>query len=293
MNSAIGAVIFAAFVLGCLVGASVNRQHEEEVTDYGEPKREAPSKKEKVPNWRRYIQSHLTHYKRNRYETRHHGNPNILWNRRTFWAVFFYTGITFALLVVNFRAADTAKDTEKRQLRGYLGAVLMQFSCGDCLPTENDQIQVLINNFGQTPLYIISGVISYRQYLEIEEFPNDVTGGQKATESIVPLSMVVFPRAENHAQFPVNDIARSMFYDARTGDYWLMVRGILRYHDVFGQTWDNLFCFIYDPGRYKINGGVVNCPKYNDETAAREGQEEEVKISPPIPPLPDVPEHRL
>jgi hypothetical protein len=185
------------------------------------------------------------------------------------------------------------RDQEKRQLRGYFGALTMNFSCGDCLPTEKDQIQVLINNFGQTPLYILSGRLLEHQYLESEEFPDAIEIEPKVTEALIPHSMVVYPRIENHAQFPVNDIARLMFYDAKTGEFWLMLRGIIRYLDVFGQKWNNFFCFIYNPRAYPDTSGLVNCPRYNGEIAAHEENQEEIESSPPIPLLPEVQTHKF
>jgi hypothetical protein len=74
-----------------------------------------------------HIYSYFAQCKREYYENRYYSNPNIAWNRRTFWAVFLYTAVTSALFVVGYlslvetrRYADTAVDTEKRQLRAYV-----------------------------------------------------------------------------------------------------------------------------------------------------------------------------
>jgi hypothetical protein len=55
VRSVIGAVIFAAFILGCMVGASRKSQDEEKNTDYGDTEQNRPAKIDNVTHWRQYI----------------------------------------------------------------------------------------------------------------------------------------------------------------------------------------------------------------------------------------------
>jgi hypothetical protein len=163
MHSVIGAVIFSAFILGCLLGASGKRQNPTEETAYSDAEHDAATQKDKIPRWRRYIHSYFTHYKRNRSETRHHRNPNIVWSRRTFWVVFFYTAVTFALLVVNWQIAGTAKDTEERQLRAYVFPDEVQIHDADAdtskTSTRAPNVEITIKNTGITPAYQVINII--------------------------------------------------------------------------------------------------------------------------------------
>jgi hypothetical protein len=119
MHSVIGAVVFAAFVVGCLLGASGKGQNQKEKTENSDAQHNATTKKYNISYWRQYIHSYCSHYKRNRNENRHHRNPNVAWTRRTFWVVFFYTAATFVLLIVNYLVVDAARE-QATLMRGQL-----------------------------------------------------------------------------------------------------------------------------------------------------------------------------
>jgi hypothetical protein len=78
--------------------------------------------------------------------------------KATVVGIWAYTILTLIIAGASIYQARVFKETEKRQLRGYLGVTGLRFSCGDCLPTEDDTIEVIRENFGQTPLYVIGGI---------------------------------------------------------------------------------------------------------------------------------------
>jgi hypothetical protein len=120
MHSVIGAVIFAAFIVGCLLGSSGKRQNPQEKTDNSGAQHKAADKKNNIAYWRQYIHSHFSHYKRTRNENRHHHNPNISWTRRTFLVIFFYTAATFALLFFTRESNQINRDAYTAVQRAFI-----------------------------------------------------------------------------------------------------------------------------------------------------------------------------
>jgi hypothetical protein len=164
------------------------------------------------------------------------------WSRPNNWvriltlvAVAGYTGISLWQVRV-------LKETERKQLRGYLGVTDLQFDCGDCLPTEDDLILAVADNFGQSPLYVINAIISITEYRIDEDFPeDDIYRFPGSISELIPRSMVLYPKAPYPLVFPVKDVQRAFFWEAKNGDYWLMIRGSVRYRDIFDDKWDNSF----------------------------------------------------
>src|SRR5262249_44661572 len=96
------------------------------------------------------------------------------------------------------------------------------------------------------------------------------------------------PKNPRRLGFGINDVARQMFWEAKSGSHWIMIKGIFRYRDIFYQKWDNIFCFIYNPSKYK-KSGFTGCPKYDDEQPAKDA----FVIQPPSLSLPEVPKTNL
>jgi hypothetical protein len=170
----------------------------------------------------------------------------------------------------------------------------LQFDCGDCLPTEDDLILAVSDNFGQSPLYVINGVISMMEYRIDEDFPeDDIHRFPASISDLIPRGMVIYPKVPSPLVFPVKDVQRTLFWEAKNGDYWLMIRGFVRYRDIFNDRWDNSFCFVYNPSKYKK--GFAGCPKYNGEELFNEEKPatSQQPRGPDIPPLPDIPQTRL
>jgi hypothetical protein len=66
----------------------------------------------------------------------------------------------------------------------------------------------------------------------------------------------------------VSSDSRLFFWEAKNGGYWLMLRGFMRYRDIFDDVWDNYFCFVYKPTKIKDPSGARECPKYGKEQPA-------------------------
>jgi len=177
VHSVIGAVIFVAFIVGCLLGASGKGKNQKEQTDNSDTQHNGAGEKYSIAYWRQYIHSRFSHYKRNRTENRHYRNPNIAWARRAFWVVFFYTAATFVLLFVNYLVVNAARE-QARLMRDQLEVaqktlVMSQrpwlyvkgninFVMGTA---DNETLNAEIENNGNviaTDVIIISGYISQR-----------------------------------------------------------------------------------------------------------------------------------
>jgi hypothetical protein len=241
MHSVIGAVVFAAFVVGCLLGASGKREYQKEKTDYGNSKKDGSIKKQYITHWRQYIHSYLTHYKRNRSETRHHRNPNIVWSRRTFWVVFFYTAVTFALLVVNWQIAGTAKDTEERQLRAYVfpGSVQIHDADEDITKTSElaPSLQVEIKNTGITPAYnvisLIGGaLLDFPSHLDPRDIAIAPGLAENASVYFLPNggTSIAFTNVAG-ATLPLTVEQKRLLFYGKTAIYLF---GYIWYYDAFG-----------------------------------------------------------
>ena len=88
----------------------------------------------------------------------------LTWTKTATVLVGVYTGVTIVLAIIRGRQLNVSEDSEQRQLRAYVGAVGMELSCGNCLPTVKDQIYLSTENFGQTPAYLIQGTIWPYEY---------------------------------------------------------------------------------------------------------------------------------
>jgi hypothetical protein len=241
VNSVIGAVIFSAFILGCLLGASGKWHTPDEEAPYRNAEDDAASKVNDITRWRRYIHSYLTDYKRNRSESRHHRNPNIIWSRRTFWVVFFYTAVTFALLVVNWRIAGTAKDTEERQLRAYVFPDAVEISDVDSDTTKISsaapRIHLVIKNTGITPAYnvinlVAAALVPFPFHLDIKDIR--AATGMKENMSVFSLSNGGISEAfsgVDGAREPLNIEQKLSLSNGETAIYLL---GYIWYYDIFG-----------------------------------------------------------
>jgi hypothetical protein len=137
---------------------------------------------------------------------------------REIWTITgLFTAAAFAALqwgVFKEQAADF-RDQERRQLRAYLGTTEMQFSCGDCLPTKDDRLEAITNNYGQTPATVLYGIVWYTEFLFHEEFPEAISKRPSAIQQFAPRSVVIYPHVQNKMQFPVTDEQSLLFWEAK------------------------------------------------------------------------------
>jgi hypothetical protein len=212
-------------------------------------------------------------------------NPNNWIRILTLLAVAAYTGVTFWQLTI-------LKATERRQLRGYLGIVDLRFDCGDCLPTEDDEFTAETDNFGQTPVYITSGILWFTEYRIDEPLPETDIHRSPVTEAdLINRSGVIYPKHPEGLNFPITDVNRQIFWEAKSVDYWILIRGFVRYRDIFDDRWDHYFCFIYNPTIYRKGIGMVRCLQYAKEEPAP--KQRNLSPQPGLIILPDLPDTKL
>lgn len=271
MSSGIGAVIFVVFTLGYLLGSSQRRRRPEEKTDSCAEDNSSAQPND-VSRWRQYIQSYRSHYTRTHNESRHYRNPNIIWARRTFLAVLLYTGVTLALLVVSYftlrethQLANTARDTEERQLRAYIGTNGFSFRCPDCdnqdnwwpvvetqkpaaeaaiiAPGNSQDIAIIhIKNFGQTPANNVTYTVNFKQMPPYQNIPimfayNDKTLSlpRNMIVQIVPPKAFIGGGQDASFSYPLTNEAISYIINARYLGFGFFIYGHIDYDTIFGR----------------------------------------------------------
>jgi hypothetical protein len=205
-------------------------------------------------------------------------------------AIFSFVGLlgVAASLIIARRAAEDGRvaadavrnqakvlaDQERKQLRGYFGHEGFSLTCGDCTPTENDQITLSMENFGQTPITVLSGVVGIVEYTLGEPFPEDDQTRSIPQNGIQSLfkSIVVYPRSPKTAYFPITTEMASQIKEVKEGSYWMMFRVEVSYTDIFNDTWYNYSCFMLDVRRKGEPNRFVGCPEYNEERNANNEQ---------------------
>jgi hypothetical protein len=174
-------------------------------------------------------------------------------------------------------ARDQAKvlgDQEGKQLRGYFGHEGLSLTCGDCAPTESDQIILSMENFGQTPITVLSGVIGIVEYTLGESFPEDDQTRSIPQNGIQSLSksVVVYPRSQKIAYFPITKEMVAQIKEVKDGSYWVMFRVEVSSTDIFHDMWYNYSCFIFDVRRKGDPMKFFGCPEYNEERNTNDEQ---------------------
>lgn len=218
----------------------------------------------------------------------------LTWTKTATVLVGVYTGVTIVLAIIRGRQLNVSEDSEQRQLRAYVGAVGMELSCGNCLPTVKDQIYLSTENFGQTPAYLIQGTIWPYEYSINDPFPiGDI---RKAPLTSLPIdfrSMAIYPKDPVKQLFAINNASAGLFKDTKSvGGYWLLWRGFVQYRDVFDRVWNIYCCFEYNPTKYPKTP-FIQCPKYYEERSANQQQPQEAQPPQSMQALPDIPPYKL
>jgi hypothetical protein len=137
------------------------------------------------------------------------------------------------------------RDTEKRQLRGYLGITEMRFDCKECVPDAANNIEIKSENYGTTPLVVMTAILWMTQFGINEPFPLQEWSSQFYVSAAE--EMPHYPRNPRAIEFPITAQFKEMIAKAYAGEAWLAIRGLVSYQDVFNDFWGNSFCFIYNP----------------------------------------------
>ena len=232
------------------------------------------------------LKSLAEEYKKNNKTSSDNGRKNFRLELAVAFGIGLYTLITAGLLIAGLYQNKTsseqlrvAQDTEKRQLRAYLGIMSIQLQCPDCdsisyrerqigkgIAETKDIIIFDVKASGVTPAYNvhlyanwqpIPSVVPYVVNIPFPEFPSTV--------SIVESRPTILPN--EHAPFFVA-INIEIFQNARLGKIHLRVYGHVDYDDVFGAGWQAEFCYVYQPS---IGGGdmFTTCPEHNGDHARR------------------------
>jgi hypothetical protein len=88
----------------------------------------------------------------------------------TVGGILIYTVITAGIAFTGLYQAQIFKETEKRQLRAYIGLGLLTVQCCN---TADEQISLLLENDGQTPAEYLDSVMTWVEYSNDEQFPDD------------------------------------------------------------------------------------------------------------------------
>jgi len=179
--------------------------------------------------------------------------------------VFVYRGLIATRKAADAatRQAEISEDTAKRQIRGYLGITEMRFDCKDCVLDETNNIEVKSENYGATPLIVMTGVLWMTQFGINESFPIQEWSSQDYIR--IAEEMPHYPRTPMAIGFRITSQFKEMIDKARQGEAWLAIRGLVSYRDVFNDLWGNRFCFIYNPKINLRTMGFTVCQKYNGE----------------------------
>lgn len=181
-----------------------------------------------------------------------------------------YTILTFFLL-------QTSKDTERRQLRAYVGidSKTVELKCGSCVPTalrrdtkafyDDDFVGIGIHNFGQTPAHELTSRSNWKEMPFGAELPKDFDyPDNPPIESAYPMSKSTLNPTESAIagnQFGAETVA--IIIRAREHQASMYIYGHIDYKDVFDKPRTTPFCFRYAPDTTDEAHRFPLCPEHN------------------------------
>jgi hypothetical protein len=202
------------------------------------------------------------------------------WYDPYFWLLLITAIATSAAAYFTCNQWLTAVDSEKRQLRAYVGIEYIKIECPSCnsekytpiLPVPgtiaNDVFRVSIRNSGGTParklMFFISWVATpWPQGLANDfNFPDGaritVPGAAKETSVVV-----VHPNTSYESNAAIADA--NQFIAARNKTALLWVFGHIDYVDIFDAPQTTTFCYLYEPWQNQEKLSVA-CGRHNDAT---------------------------
>lgn len=199
-------------------------------------------------------------YKSNSAEEKEDKHRDRVWIRRGAIATITYTFLTVVIVIFSFRQISISRDTEVRQLRGYLGIVAHSISirCIQCsqipVPTSptlpediQDGITFELKNFGLTPAlkpWMCADVkaVSYGEPITKEE-ANALFSECDRPSGMRQLKPTVWPTEGRpwsaRLRSPSDIVA------VRNKKASVFFFGRVNYQDVFGYSRNTYFCFQY------------------------------------------------
>lgn len=169
-----------------------------------------------------------------------------------------FAAVVAALASAHFArdAVRIAQDTERRQLRAYLGISPRDSASGPIVTLDRYSMTnfgLRLRNFGSTPAYKVQAryKISFQLRTTDPETPDFHETG---------LGITVFPQQEAPGAF-VADIPPKILNIWLNGRGWIKISGALHYDDAFGEPHQTPICLEY----YFKNGPpdalYYNCPE--------------------------------
>ena len=156
-------------------------------------------------------------------------------------------------------ALAITQDTEKRQLRAYVGTIPGTIeNLGDA---AKQRFTLTVKNFGITPAYDVGSLISYNStYKDIS-----VIVGPECGTPALPQLVSLFPGGEFKFRFDgiSHAIAKEEFADVLKETLRYAYWGTICYLDAFGKMHYTNYCWFWS-GKALISENAEGCPQHND-----------------------------
>lgn len=195
-----------------------------------------------------------------------HDRQTLLWAKRAGIGVGIYTLITLGIAIIALCQLQTARDTEMRQLRAYVGT-------GEISTIQQPKgIALQIANHGQTPAVDVKvfsnwtdfpadqGIPVGFRFPEENDCPKDVAQGGQGNG--VAGSGVLFPNEPMNSvvQRPLQCPSQAKrILDAIAAKRMIILYGHIEYRDVFDQPRVTTFCINWVP-----DSSSTMCDRHNE-----------------------------
>ncbi|MGO8952085.1 MAG: hypothetical protein ACLPWS_02810 [Rhodomicrobium sp.] len=170
---------------------------------------------------------------------------------------------TVSLATSTNKMARAAENTERRQLRAYVGMHEIEtelpnlhqlnYEIPDNIPPgfiHQDFVTATIKNFGQTPAQDVMTVVNWQPIIPFGAWLPDDFGyrDQDTLNTIASAGRSVVDRDSTHFS-TVNLNTLRAFRDAENKTCSLYLYGHIDYTDVYDRRWRREFCYIWEPWR--------------------------------------------
>lgn len=182
----------------------------------------------------------------------------LRWTRSATVLVALYTVITMGLAIVGAFQLGVSRDTERRQLRAYIGIVPGQVEGISDAPIGN----FIQKNYGLTPAYLvgidrIEGRILKNKTIFALPMPGCARPRERGLTSTSPtMELPLKIKIPNITQEQIDNVVYG-------SDYMFLFDGEICYFDAFGFTHFTHFCWKYHDSSMNAKDADA-CMEYND-----------------------------
>jgi len=217
-----------------------------------------------------------------------HDAKTLLWARVAGIGVSIYTLLTLVIVAASTYSATqakisadaarlsaaTAQDTEKRQLRAYVGVnsepiVLRCDACDDASKLivqqecrDENSIVVEMQNFGQTPAYDTTVYINWQINQYGTELADDFAYPDTVTKGLQTSKFAMYPGQKRPTIHILDAQTVGLIRRARNHEISIFYYGHIDYRDVFDEQSVVNYCFRYAPDAGPKNHFPL-CPEHN------------------------------